>query len=101
MLQVRCRHCGARCLRDLAFLAGEGAEPGRAVRLFAAAEAIQEQMGAILPESMRSRMRQALAAAQTQLGETAFADAWAEGRAMSLAEATVFARDGSSSQRAL
>lgn len=59
----------------------------RAARLFGAAEAIRAAIGAPLPPVDRPAYERDVAAARVQLGEAAFADEWAEGQAMPLAQA--------------
>jgi len=54
-----------------------------AAHLWGAAEALREAIGAPLPPVERASYNRAVAAARTQLGEQAFAAAWAEGRTMS------------------
>ena len=61
-------------------------QPMRAIRLFAAAEAIQGHISLSLAPSLRARNQHALAAARTKIGEAAFAKAWAAGQAWSVAE---------------
>jgi DNA-binding CsgD family transcriptional regulator len=53
-----------------------------AAHLWGAAEARREAMGTPLPPIERVPYHQAVASSQTQLGEQAFATAWAEGRTM-------------------
>src|SRR6266568_5274163 len=69
-------------LEGLASVATAQEEPGRAARLWGAAEALRETFGAPLPPVERPGYEQAVSAARTQLGALAFADAWAEGRTM-------------------
>jgi hypothetical protein len=58
--------------------------PGAAVQLWSAAEALREIIGALMYPVDRDEYAQAVAAARNQMGETAFAAAWAEGRALTL-----------------
>ena len=51
-----------------------------AVRLWAAAEALREEIGAPLKDTERARYEPLVAKARGALGEEAFAKAWAEGR---------------------
>jgi tetratricopeptide (TPR) repeat protein len=60
---------------------GQG-QPERAARLFAAAAAVRERLGARLPRVVRSTHDGAIAAVRATLGEPAFALAWAEGQAL-------------------
>src|SRR5205823_15103846 len=53
-----------------------------AARLWGAAEAMREGLHAPLPSVFRTEYERAVVAARAQLGEHAFAAAWAEGRMM-------------------
>ena len=69
-------------LEGLAALeAGEGA-PRQAARLWGAAHALRETIGAPMYPVDRASYEQALARARAQLGEQAWRQAWAEGRLM-------------------
>ena len=74
----------------------EDAQPGglRAARLFGAAEALRETLGAPLFPSHLNHYQQGVAAARAQLDDKTFAAAWAEGRAMTLEQAIAYALDG-------
>jgi hypothetical protein len=76
-----------------ALIAVEG-EPERAARLYGAAEALREVIGAPLPPNERPRYEREVAAARAQLDEERFRAAWAEGRAMSMEEAISYALEG-------
>jgi DNA-binding CsgD family transcriptional regulator len=52
------------------------------VRLWGAADALREAMGTPIPPVYRADYERSVAAARAQLGEKAFAAAWAEGRSM-------------------
>lgn len=72
----------AASLEGLAALeAGQG-EPRQAARLWGAAEALREAIGAPMHPVHRASSEQAVALARSELGEQAFAAAWAEGRGM-------------------
>jgi ATP/maltotriose-dependent transcriptional regulator MalT len=72
----------AASLEGLAALeAGQGA-PRQAVRLWGAAEALREVIGAPMHPVHRPSYEQAMALAHRELGEQAFAAAWAEGRSL-------------------
>jgi predicted ATPase/class 3 adenylate cyclase/DNA-binding CsgD family transcriptional regulator len=58
-----------------------------AARLWGAAEALREEIGAPLPPVERVPYHQAVTSSRTQLGERAFATAWAQGRTMSSEQA--------------
>jgi predicted ATPase len=75
------------CLEGLgAVLAGQekAAKAVEAARLWGAAEALREAIGAPLPPVYRAGYERAVAAARAQLGEGAFATAWDEGQTMPL-----------------
>ena len=55
-----------------------------AARLWGAAEALRESIGAPLPAVERPAYERAVAAARAHLGESAFATAWIEGRGMTM-----------------
>jgi DNA-binding CsgD family transcriptional regulator len=62
-------------------------EPAWAARLWGVAEALREAMGTPIPPVFRTDYDRSVVAARAQLGEKAFAAAWAEGRAMTLEQA--------------
>lgn len=66
---------------------------GTAARLLSRAEVLREEVGATLESwaAMEARLRETLAAVRTQLDEAAFADAWEEGRALTVDEAAALA----------
>ena len=74
-------------LEQLAEVAAARGESARAARLFGAAEAYRERIGATLVRSLESLYAPYLAKARDALGEAAFAAAWAEGRLLSLEDA--------------
>jgi len=78
-------------LTGLARLAAKN-QPERAVRLFAAAEAIQKRIGLTLAPALRTKNERALAAAQAELGQEAFSAAWSAGGNLSLEQAVAEAR---------
>jgi predicted ATPase/DNA-binding SARP family transcriptional activator/DNA-binding CsgD family transcriptional regulator len=84
----------ALSLEGLACVAGAKGEAERAVKLFGAAEALEEGLGAVAyrltPEedAWREPYR---ATARSGLDETSWKEAWAEGRAMSMEQAIEFA----------
>jgi predicted ATPase/DNA-binding SARP family transcriptional activator/class 3 adenylate cyclase len=59
----------------------------RAARLYGAAEALRETIGAPLPPANRPDRDRGIAAARATLGEAAFSAAWAEGRVMRVEQA--------------
>jgi tetratricopeptide (TPR) repeat protein len=78
-------------LEGLGGVAAARGQPDRAVRLFGAADAVREVMGHPANAPVRELYAPHQAAARAQLGEAAFAAAWAEGRAMALDEAVAYA----------
>jgi predicted ATPase/class 3 adenylate cyclase len=77
----------ARCLEDVAALAGAQARPRRAARLLGAAVAIREEIGTPVAPFEREAYERQVAALRSTLGVRDFATAWASGRAMSLEQA--------------
>jgi predicted ATPase/DNA-binding CsgD family transcriptional regulator len=72
----------ASSLKGLAGVVATQGEPAWAAQLWGAAEALREVMGAPIPPVYRADYERAVAAARAQLGEKAFAAAWAQGRSM-------------------
>jgi tetratricopeptide (TPR) repeat protein len=88
----------AEALEEFASLAALQRQPKRAVRLFAAAQGMQESPGRLLsPADCTAEDRPQLLAVRADLGEEAYAAAWAAGRAMSLDQAIEYALDRSGS----
>jgi non-specific serine/threonine protein kinase len=73
-------------LRGLALVAALMRQHTRAARLWGAADALREAIGAPEPRQS-SRAQEAIAATRRGLGDDVFAAAWASGRALPLAEA--------------
>ncbi len=71
-------------LEGLAAVVTAQGEPAWAARLWGAAETLREAMGTPIPPVYRARYERSVSAARAQLGEKAFAAAWAEGRALTL-----------------
>jgi ATP/maltotriose-dependent transcriptional regulator MalT len=69
-------------LEGLANVVAAQGEFAWATRLWGAAEALRDTMGAPLPPLERPDYEHAMATARTALGEEAFTAAWAEGRTM-------------------
>jgi non-specific serine/threonine protein kinase len=90
-------------LTGLARLAAKD-QPEVAIRLFAAAQAIQKRGNLIVAPALGAKNEQALAAARATLGEQAFAAAWTAGGSLSpdqaVAEAQTFTLDASPGPRA-
>jgi non-specific serine/threonine protein kinase len=77
----------ADSLASLATLAAATRQPERATRLFGAAEAIREAIAVPLALPERAVFEAAISRARAELPESAFAAAWAAGRALTLEEA--------------
>ncbi len=77
----------AICLEGLADVAmAEGAAEASlwAIQLWGAAQSLRQAIGAPIPPVDRATYERSVATARTQLGEKAFAKAWAEGQTMIL-----------------
>jgi predicted ATPase/DNA-binding CsgD family transcriptional regulator len=74
-------------LEGLASVVAFQGEPAWAARLWGAAAALRDSMGAPIAPIERAAYEQAVAAARVDLGEKAFATAWAEGRTLSSEQA--------------
>ena len=81
----------AHDLEGLARLASAEEQPDRAARLFGAAEALRNAIGAALPPAARAEHERHAAAIRSRLGEESFTIAWAEGRAMTLDQLVTYA----------
>jgi predicted ATPase len=77
----------AQNIEGLAVAALAQGQPERAVRLFAAAEALRNTIGAPAPPTDRAEYGHGMATARVKLGDEAFDAARAEGQAMTLEEA--------------
>jgi ATP/maltotriose-dependent transcriptional regulator MalT len=71
-------------LEGLAAVVAAQGELHWAARLWGAAEVLRDGMGSPIPPIYRANYERSVAAARTQLGEQAFATAWAEGGTMTL-----------------
>jgi tetratricopeptide (TPR) repeat protein len=74
-------------LEVMAEIAGLEGQPERLVRLFGAVEPLRSRLGVSSYTAEQIAHKRQLLAARTQLGENAFAAAWAEGRALTLEQA--------------
>ncbi len=87
------KQLATECLNGyMSLLAVEG-QAEQAVRLWGAAEAVREAIGAPLTPNELSRYEREVAAARAQLGEQRFKAAWAEGQKMTLTQAIAYALD--------
>lgn len=83
----------AGSLADLGHLAAKVGDAYRGATLLAAAAALWEAMNRVPSTYARKIYEQGLTYARDQLTETAFAEAWAEGRALSALNAVALALD--------
>lgn len=83
------------CLQSLAVVEREHAEPRRLVSLLAAAEALRLGIGAPVTSHERGRYGQWLERARSKLGSEAFAEAWEQGKVLSMEEAVALALEAS------
>ena len=85
----------ASCLEGMTAIREPEERPRQVVRLFGAAAAIRAIVGIPLFPEERIAYDRALAAARVQLGEAAYAAAWAAGQALTLEQAIAEALAGS------
>lgn len=83
--------CIAWCLAGLGSVAALDEEPERAARLWGAAERLRQAIGCRSAPAARATYERALATACAQLGDEAFATAWAAGRTLSLEQVIAYA----------
>ena len=74
-------------LNGMAEIAGVEGQPERLVRLFGAVTPLHGRYGVSLYPAERAAYERQLSAARVQLGEDAYAAAWAEGQALTLEQA--------------
>ena len=67
------------------------AAAARSARLLAAAQALRDAVGTVLPSSDRAEFEQHMSHARAILGGETFAAAWAEGQRMTLEQAVAYA----------
>jgi predicted ATPase/class 3 adenylate cyclase len=77
----------AYALEGFAWLAAAQGHGARAARLFGAADALRDALGAPLPPADRPNYDRLIGAARSAIGEDQFSAAWSEGRAMTLEQA--------------
>ena len=85
------KRCIAYCLEGFAKIDSRYGGATRAAHLLGAAESLRQAIGAPLIEAERDELDQDVIAARKQLGERAFEDAFAQGRAMMLEQAVEYA----------
>jgi predicted ATPase/DNA-binding XRE family transcriptional regulator len=78
-------------LEAFASLAVARGDVDRGAVLSGAAAALRHEIGSSVPPAMQPQVDRAVRLAQEGLGEGAFAEAWAEGQAMTLEQAVAFA----------
>lgn len=81
----------AQSLEAFACLALKEARTERCVRLWGAAAALREIISSPLAPDVREKQEREIATVRKTLGESAFAKAWTEGRAMTLEQAIAYA----------
>ena len=81
-------------LECLAALAGDAGSHREAARLFGAAHAIRQRIGAVRFKVWDAGYEASVAALRDAMGENDFDSAWAEGAALSTEEAIAYARRG-------
>ncbi len=81
----------AACFAGLAGVAAAEGQSERAVQLFGASEALLDGIGATLEPADQADYDRSVAMTRAQLDESAFAAAWAAGRAMALEQAMTLA----------
>jgi DNA-binding CsgD family transcriptional regulator len=81
-------------LECLAALAGDGGSHREAARLFGAAHAIRQRIGAVRFKIWDAGYEASAAAVRDALGDKDFEAAWAEGAALSTEEAIAYAQRG-------
>ncbi len=77
----------AECLEGLATVHGSQGDLFAAIRLFGAAEALRERIGAPLPPVLRAHHERDVATLRAQFDERTYAENWAKGRALTLEQA--------------
>jgi non-specific serine/threonine protein kinase len=85
--QVGDKRVIAERLEELAWVACKEAQVESAARLFGAAEALREVIGAPMPPANRTEYDRCVAVARGLLGESALRASWTAGRALSLEQA--------------
>jgi non-specific serine/threonine protein kinase len=86
------RHGMVMALDSLASVAAAAGHPRRAARLFGSADAARAIIGDFAYATTRPDRENGMAAARTQLGQTAFEQAWASGGELTLEQAVAEAR---------
>jgi len=85
------RRCIAYCFEGFAKIASRHGSARRAARLLGAANALRQALGAPLIQAEREELDQDVIVTQNRLGERAFEEAFAEGRAIAIEQAVEYA----------
>lgn len=85
------RRGAAVSLSSLARLDNREGQPARAATILGASEAIHQAIGSVVSPNARVELEKLVASVKTALGEAAFEQAWAAGRALSFEAAVAFA----------
>src|SRR5438045_9623037 len=105
MIELADRWFIAACLEGLAITAAQTSTEESlasalwAARLWGTAEALREAISAPLRSFERAINEWGVAKVRSQLGEEAFATAWAEGRTMTPAEVSLLSPDNAAQER--
>src|SRR5579884_1184708 len=94
--QLNAKFFAAATLDSMAVLYEAQGQTERAVRFFAAAQALSESISYSRPPLEQEKLDRALETLRSLLGEEAFASAWEQGRAMPLDQAIVAASEDES-----
>ena len=90
----------AECLEGLAEVYMVLRQPAGAARLLGAAETVRATLRTPIPPATRDEYDRAIAAGRSQLDEARWQGAWAEGRALTAAQATADALEGEGASHA-
>jgi DNA-binding CsgD family transcriptional regulator/tetratricopeptide (TPR) repeat protein len=85
----------AWCLERLAEIAGTQQELERAACLLGAAQTVRTGIGSVVDPGDQPAHAHTIATVRSQLGDAAFAQAWAAGERLTLEEAVAYAREAS------
>jgi predicted ATPase/DNA-binding SARP family transcriptional activator len=91
--QVGEKVSAALAVAGLAGIAGLTGQPERAARMFAAAQAALDAFGIVLDAVDRSDLDRDIQTMRSQMDETSFSKAWAEGRALTIEQAIALATE--------
>ena len=84
----------AGLLEQFAGLVALEGRPARAAKLYGAAQALREELGAPRPAEEVEHYQAQLDRARSQVGEAEWSAAWDDGQGMELAQAISYAREG-------